>query len=53
MNKSVTIDANQTPTDGWNRDSHEMKRDAYGVWEIVLPAQNGQPAIVHDSKVKV
>ncbi|KAL9059153.1 MAG: hypothetical protein Q9162_001371 [Coniocarpon cinnabarinum] len=38
---------------GWNRDTHEMKKDAYGVWEIIVPAQNGQPAIPHDSKVKI
>nr|OQO16776.1 1,4-alpha-glucan-branching enzyme [Rachicladosporium sp. CCFEE 5018] len=37
----------------WNRDSHEMKRDDFGVWEIVLPPHNGQPAIEHDSKVKI
>jgi 1,4-alpha-glucan branching enzyme len=38
---------------GWNRDSHEMKRDAFGVWEIKLPPVNGQPAIPHDSKLKI
>ena len=38
---------------GWNRDSHEMSRDEYGVWEINLPSQDGQPAIPHDSKVKI
>lgn len=38
---------------GWNRDSHEMKKDAYGVWEISLPPVNGQPAIAHDSKIKI
>lgn len=37
----------------WNRDSHPMTKDNYGVWEITLPAQNGQPAIAHDSKLKV
>ena len=30
-----------------------MKRDDYGVWEITVPAQNGQPAIPHNTKVKV
>lgn len=30
-----------------------MSKDNYGVFEIVLPAQNGQPAIPHNSKVKV
>lgn len=38
---------------GWNRDSHEMKRDSFGVWEIVLPPHDGRAAIEHDSKVKV
>ena len=38
---------------GWNRDSHEMKRDAYGVWEISLPPVDGPPAIEHDSKLKI
>ncbi|KAJ9630858.1 alpha-1,4-glucan branching enzyme [Taxawa tesnikishii (nom. ined.)] len=37
----------------WNRDSHPMKKDDFGVWEIVLPPQNGQPAIPHDSKIKI
>ena len=39
--------------DNWNRDSHEMKKNEFGVFEITLPAQNGQPAIPHDSKIKV
>ena len=30
-----------------------MTKDHYGVWEIVLPPANGQPAIPHDSKLKV
>lgn len=38
---------------GWNRDSHEMKKDNFGVWEIALPPNNGQPAIQHDSKIKI
>ena len=38
---------------GWNRDSHEMKKDNYGVFEISLPQQHGKPAIEHDSKLKV
>ncbi|KAG9878187.1 putative 1,4-glycogen branching enzyme, partial [Aureobasidium melanogenum] len=37
----------------WNRDSHEMKKNEFGVFEITLPAQNGKPAIPHDSKIKV
>jgi 1,4-alpha-glucan branching enzyme len=39
--------------DGWNRDSHEMKKNAFGVFEITVPAKDGQPAIPHDSKIKV
>ncbi|KAL2913315.1 alpha-1,4-glucan branching enzyme [Polyrhizophydium stewartii] len=39
---------------GWNRDSHPMKRDDFGVWEIVIPhAADGTPAIPHNSKVKI
>ena len=37
----------------WNRDSHPLKRDSYGVWEITLPAKDGVPAIPHDSKIKI
>jgi 1,4-alpha-glucan branching enzyme len=40
--------------DDWNRISHPMTRDKYGVWEIVVPPNsNGEPTIPHDSKVKV
>ena len=30
-----------------------MKRDSYGVWEVTVPAKDGQPAIPHNTKVKV
>ena len=30
-----------------------MKKDPYGVFEITLPAKDGQPAIAHNSKLKV
>ena len=30
-----------------------MKKNEFGVWKIVLPANNGQPAIPHNSKIKV
>jgi hypothetical protein len=30
-----------------------MEKDEFGVFQIVLPAVNGQPAIPHDSKIKV
>lgn len=38
---------------GWNRESHQMKKNDFGVFEITVPASNGSPAISHDSKVKV
>ena len=30
-----------------------MKKNAYGVFEIVVPAKDGKKAIPHNSKVKV
>lgn len=30
-----------------------MTKDSFGVWEITLPAVNGEPAIPHNSKLKV
>lgn len=39
--------------DEWNRQSHPMKKDPYGVFEVVVPAKDGQPAIAHNSKIKV
>ncbi|KAF8450618.1 glycoside hydrolase family 13 protein [Boletus edulis BED1] len=38
----------------WNRLSHPMSKNQYGVWEIALaPNAPGEPAIPHDSKVKI
>ncbi|KAE9981876.1 hypothetical protein BLS_004254 [Venturia inaequalis] len=37
----------------WNRDSHQMTKDEYGAFDITIPAVNGQPAIPHDSKIKI
>lgn len=37
----------------WNRESHHMKKDSFGVWEITLPAVDGKPAIPHESKIKI
>ncbi|KLO16363.1 glycoside hydrolase [Schizopora paradoxa] len=38
----------------WNRTKHPMKKDAYGVWEIIIPpASPGVAAIPHDSKIKI
>jgi len=40
--------------DDWNRASHPMKKDDFGIWEITLPPKsNGVCAIPHDSKLKV
>jgi hypothetical protein len=30
-----------------------MNRGDFGVWEVILPAKDGQPAIPHNSRVKV
>ncbi|KAI9307970.1 1,4-alpha-glucan-branching enzyme GBE1 [Cunninghamella echinulata] len=38
----------------WNINTHRMKRDQYGVFEIVIPPTvDGKPAIPHNSKVKI
>jgi 1,4-alpha-glucan branching enzyme len=40
--------------DDWNRSSHPMKRDEYGVWSITVPAKSpGVCAIPHESTLKV
>lgn len=39
--------------DGWNREATPMTRGEYGVWEVTLPAKDGQLAIPHASKIKV
>ncbi|MCJ1374564.1 alpha-1,4-glucan branching enzyme [Loxospora ochrophaea] len=38
---------------GWNRDALPMQKDSFGVWEVTLPAKDGQPAIPHNTKVKI
>lgn len=40
-------------SDQWNQTSHPMTKDAFGSFTIVLPSNGGQPAIPHNSKVKV
>lgn len=30
-----------------------MKRDDFGVWEVTIPAKDGQTGIPHNTKVKV
>ncbi|KAH8781827.1 alpha-glucan branching enzyme [Hyaloscypha finlandica] len=37
----------------WSRESHPMKKDPYGVFEVAIPARDGQPAIAHNSKIKI
>lgn len=37
----------------WDRKSHPMKKNSFGVFEIVLPAASGKAAIPHNSKVKI
>ena len=37
----------------WDRQATPMKRNDYGVWEVILPAANGQTAIAHGSKIKI
>ncbi|KAF4632758.1 hypothetical protein G7Y89_g5371 [Cudoniella acicularis] len=39
--------------DDWNRESHPMKKDPFGVFEVVIPARDGKPAIAHNSKIKI
>lgn len=37
----------------WNRDAHPMTKNDFGVFEITLPAKNGETAIPHNSKIKI
>ncbi|KAG6830319.1 alpha-1,4-glucan branching enzyme [Tricholoma furcatifolium] len=38
----------------WNRISHPMKKNSFGIWEITVPPTSpGVCAIPHDSKIKV
>jgi 1,4-alpha-glucan branching enzyme len=37
----------------WNRQSHPLKRNEFGVWEIFLPYQEYKDTFTHLSKVKV
>ncbi|KAF8351637.1 glycoside hydrolase superfamily [Amanita rubescens] len=38
----------------WNRSSHPMTKDEFGVWSIVIPPlKPGVCAIPHDSKIKI
>ena len=40
-------------SDNWDRSSHPMKKNQFGVWNITVPAKSGVCAIPHDSKIKV
>jgi 1,4-alpha-glucan branching enzyme len=37
---------------GWDRSSHPLQRDQYGVWSVFVPDQSGAP-LVHGSRLKV
>ncbi|KAG9236137.1 alpha-glucan branching enzyme [Amylocarpus encephaloides] len=37
----------------WHRESHPMKKDPFGVFEVVIPAKDGKPGIEHKSKIKI
>ncbi|KAJ3163849.1 alpha-1,4-glucan branching enzyme [Geranomyces variabilis] len=38
----------------WNLESHPMKKDDFGVWELVVPNKsNGELGIKHNTKVKL
>ena len=38
--------------DGWDPKSHPMKKDNFGSFDLVIPSQDGQTAIPHNSKLK-
>jgi len=38
---------------GWNRSSHPLQRDSFGVWSLFLPDAQYANRLVHGSKVKV
>ncbi|KAF3941224.1 hypothetical protein ABW19_dt0206043 [Dactylella cylindrospora] len=37
----------------WDLGSYQMQKDPFGVWEVIIPAKDGAPAIGHNSKVKI
>ncbi|PWN41676.1 glycoside hydrolase [Ceraceosorus guamensis] len=37
----------------WSREATPLKKNEFGVWEVVLKGQNGQAVIPHGSKVKI
>jgi len=44
---------NAMRTDAWNHQAHKMTKNAFGVWELTIPPVDGQPAIPHDTMIKV
>ncbi|KAJ5599428.1 1-4-alpha-glucan-branching enzyme [Penicillium hetheringtonii] len=37
----------------WDVNSNPMKKNSFGVWEVTVPAKAGNPAIPHESKIKI
>jgi 1,4-alpha-glucan branching enzyme len=37
----------------WDRDATPMTKNDFGVFEVTVPGKDGNPAIPHDSKIKV
>jgi len=48
FNLYLTGDFNQ-----WDKYSHPLKKDIYGVWEIFLPEKTYKDILTHGSKIKV
>ena len=44
---------NSVSPDNWDRKAHPMTKNNFGVFEITIPPVHGQPAIGHNSKIKV
>ena len=36
----------------WKRDEYWAQKDNFGKWELILPNNNGQPKIQHNTKIK-
>lgn len=46
--------ANSPSLDKWDKTAHPMKKNEFGVFELIIPpTADGQPAIAHNSKIKV
>ncbi|PYH77361.1 1,4-alpha-glucan-branching enzyme [Aspergillus uvarum CBS 121591] len=37
----------------WDIKANPMKQNDFGIWEVIVPAKDGAPAIPHDSKIKI